>query len=765
MSYVVLARKLRPQRFQDLVGQEAIHQTLINAIKTNRVAHAFLFTGPRGTGKTSCARILTKALNCAHPIEFEPCNTCESCLEIGQGISADVMEIDAASNRGIEHIRELRESVKFSPSKGNYKTYIIDEVHMLTTESFNALLKTLEEPPSHVKFILATTDPHKIPTTVISRCQRFDFSFIPINKIAGYLNEVAQLEGIGISEKSLNLIARASVGGMRDALTQLDMLVSFSGNQIGDEAVINLLGLGGAEDLDRLLEALCSRDLSSALACFDRQMKRGRSLDKFLTELMTAIKDLSLVKELPAEKLGWREFLPEQLILYKRLAAKVTGPQLQQMFGILLEIETQTKRSAQSRLCLEMGLVKLCGLEQIRGIGEILGLLKGAKANPQPFIVAPALGEPKVRVQEETQASEEVAPIPPAPEPLAQVLPEAAPVPPVSLTLPEPLVETRAQFEPPALEEAPAQIETPVLVDSASLAPKLAEPIAAPAIAPYAAYQREQEADEPPLEEPPDWLDETAVEDESEESGLVSYEEPEEPEPVPLEPSPLTPPTPSFSSVLVEEEPESGIEPPPIQIPLAPPNFVAQEPWELEEDYDPSPEEMGQEVYDLEHSPESLAHDTAASPHGLPVHRPATNLWGEVASVPLPPADRGWAGFVSRFAQESSEALLGVIKTSVPLEFGEEGILLGCQNPAIWDPSKRERLEEFAARWFGKPVSFKVIGHQGHQDSLRVQELEVRKEEELAKEGRARLDPRVQAVQLTFPDAVIEKVQTKPKEN
>lgn len=222
MSYLVLARKLRPMRFGDLVGQAHISKTLINAIRSDRVAHAFLFTGPRGTGKTSCARILTKALNCLSPIENEPCNACESCLEINQGIATDIIEIDAASNRGIEHIRELRENVKFSPAKCQFKTYIIDEVHMLTTESFNALLKTLEEPPAHVKFILATTDHHKIPTTVMSRCQRYDFSNIAMDDMLTYLKSVVAQEGISISDAGLNIIAKSATGGMRDALTALD---------------------------------------------------------------------------------------------------------------------------------------------------------------------------------------------------------------------------------------------------------------------------------------------------------------------------------------------------------------------------------------------------------------------------------------------------------------------------------------------------------------------------------------------------------------
>ena len=253
MSYVVLARKLRPQRFSDLIGQEVIAQILQNAIRSNRVAHAFLFSGSRGVGKTSAARILTKALNCLEPDNVDPCNACENCLEISSNASADVYEIDAASNRGIENIRELRENVKYAPARCRYKVYIIDEAHMLTLESFNALLKTLEEPPNHVKFILATTDPHKVPVTVLSRCQRYDFQRIPLPQMLEFLSQAAVQENLQLSPKSLELIACHAAGGMRDALTSLDQVLSFAGEQASESEVRQILGIADASMRFQLL--------------------------------------------------------------------------------------------------------------------------------------------------------------------------------------------------------------------------------------------------------------------------------------------------------------------------------------------------------------------------------------------------------------------------------------------------------------------------------------------------------------------------------
>jgi len=243
MSYEVFARKWRPQVFQDVIGQEHITQTLVNAIKTDRLAHAYLFSGARGVGKTSVARILAKAINCHEGQPGVPCNRCHSCVEITNGSSVDVQEIDGASNRGIDEIRELRENIKYMPSSSKFRVYIIDEVHMLTLPAFNALLKTLEEPPAHVKFIFATTEPHKVPVTILSRCQRFDFKRIPLKKILDQLEKIAMEEEIKISKSALTLIGREAEGSMRDAESLLDQVVSFAGSTVEDRHITDILGI------------------------------------------------------------------------------------------------------------------------------------------------------------------------------------------------------------------------------------------------------------------------------------------------------------------------------------------------------------------------------------------------------------------------------------------------------------------------------------------------------------------------------------------
>ena len=265
MSYLVLARKWRPKKFKELVGQEILSQTLKNAVIQNRVAQAFLFCGGRGTGKTSCARILAKTLACQNPLEGEPCGVCEKCQVIEQGRSADIIEIDAASNRGIENIRKIREDLAYLPIQNKFKVFIIDEAHMLTIESFNALLKSLEEPPAHVKFILATTEPQKIPQTIQSRCQRYEFHNIDAEKITTHLVYIAQQEGMEISNSNLKKIAKNSGGAMREALTSLDMLLAFCGKQIKDEDLSQILEMTESKDLEELLSAIIKQETTAAL--------------------------------------------------------------------------------------------------------------------------------------------------------------------------------------------------------------------------------------------------------------------------------------------------------------------------------------------------------------------------------------------------------------------------------------------------------------------------------------------------------------------
>jgi len=280
-SYLVLARKWRPQLFEEVVGQRHITRTLQNAISQKRVAHAFLFTGARGVGKTSSARILAKALNCETGPRINPCNQCTNCQEVTRGTSMDVIEIDGASNRGIDEIRELRENVRYTPAKSRYKIYIIDEVHMLTKEAFNALLKTLEEPPPHVIFIFATTEPHKIPATILSRCQRYDFKRIPFREVIGSLKRIVEEEEIQISQRGFLAIAQESEGSLRDAESLLDQVIAYAGKNIRDEDIAEVLGLIDRKMLSDTIEAIADRDAERCMEVIEHVYHFGYDLQHF----------------------------------------------------------------------------------------------------------------------------------------------------------------------------------------------------------------------------------------------------------------------------------------------------------------------------------------------------------------------------------------------------------------------------------------------------------------------------------------------------
>lgn len=379
MSYVVLARKLRPSRFDDLIGQETTAQTLRNAVLSDRVAHAFLFTGSRGVGKTSAARILTKAVNCLNPNNGEPCNRCENCTEINQNASADVIEIDAASNRGIENIRELRENVNYVPAKCRFKIYIIDEAHMLTLESFNALLKTLEEPPPYVKFILATTDPHKIPPTIISRCQRYDFLRISIKKMADFLETVVKNENLELSRKAIEMICRNSVGGMRDALTALDQILSFTGTSATDQKVAQILGILDNESRFAFIKALLEKKDGEAISYFQKLQEHGHDVNDVLSDLLQTIKTISLVRTLGMNQALFQDIPADDLETFSTLSKIVSADELQQIFHILLELEEQMKRSAHAKICFEMAILQISSIEPLVGLPEIISEIQNIR--------------------------------------------------------------------------------------------------------------------------------------------------------------------------------------------------------------------------------------------------------------------------------------------------------------------------------------------------------------------------------------------------
>lgn len=371
MSYLVLARKYRPQSFEDLVGQEHVSQTLGNAIKTGRVHHAFLFTGARGVGKTSAARIFAKALNCEQGLSPQPCNTCQSCLEISAGQGLDVFEIDGASNTGVDDVRELRENIRYLPSRSRFKIFIIDEVHMLSINAFNALLKTLEEPPAHAKFIFATTEPHKIPITILSRCQRFDFRKIPLPLIVARLAEIAGAENIRISDRSLGLVARRGEGSMRDALSTFDQVIAFCGESVGDEDVQGLLGMVDRRLLFDTLEGILGHDSRQVLHSVGRVDDLGHSFRQFCRELVEALRSLVVMKAVsdPGELL---DITPDELRELQRLAASVELEDLERAVTVLMRTEGELAGSSFPRLALEMALVRLAHLPAGRDVSTLV---------------------------------------------------------------------------------------------------------------------------------------------------------------------------------------------------------------------------------------------------------------------------------------------------------------------------------------------------------------------------------------------------------
>ena len=359
MAYVALYRKWRPQGFDSLVGQEAVRTALTNALETGRIAHAYLFAGPRGTGKTSTAKILAKAVNCEHGPTPNPCNKCQNCVRINDGTSMDVFEIDAASNRGIDEIRDLREKVAFAPVNGRYKVYIIDEVHMLTTEAFNALLKTLEEPPPHVIFILATTEPHKIPATIHSRCQRFDFKRVTDSDIVKRLREVADGSGIAADDDALQLIAVQADGGMRDALSLLDQC-GVMAERVSAETVRSVLGIVGREALRELVKAVGEGNVPKALELLEALLAGGKDVKQIITELAEYLRAVLLYKASP----DYRDiYLTDTKEAIAAMEGLFSTDRLMAAQERLHQCMLELRQSVRGRIAAEMCLFDLCRVE------------------------------------------------------------------------------------------------------------------------------------------------------------------------------------------------------------------------------------------------------------------------------------------------------------------------------------------------------------------------------------------------------------------
>lgn len=385
MSYQVIARKYRPQTFDQIVGQNHITQTLNNALKNNRIPHALLFTGPRGTGKTSSARILAKALRCPNAVNFVPCDHCQSCLEIAQGRSVDVIEIDGASNNGVDAIRDLRENVMFMPSSGHYKIIIIDEVHMLSTSAFNALLKTLEEPPSHVIFILATTEVHKIPQTILSRCQRFDFRRIQLKEIAAHLATVCKQENVEAEMSALWLIARQGDGSMRDSLSLLDQVISFTNGHLTEAQVSSVLGLTERSLVYEAFQALLNRKPEQIIQVLQKLIQAGQNPSLFLEDLAKLIRH-SLILKTNHDARAMID-LPDDEInrLIERVSA-TSYADLHMLFDMTLKGLQEVARAQDAEIVFEIALLRMAQAPSLMDIRNFLTGLPLAPTNKTAIV-------------------------------------------------------------------------------------------------------------------------------------------------------------------------------------------------------------------------------------------------------------------------------------------------------------------------------------------------------------------------------------------
>lgn len=360
MSYQALYRKFRPQEFSDVKGQDHIVTTLKNQIKADRIGHAYLFCGTRGTGKTTIAKIFAKAVNCEHPVDGSPCGECPTCKAIAAGNSMNVIEIDAASNNGVDNIRQIREEVEYRPTEGKYKVYIIDEVHMLSIGAFNALLKTLEEPPSYVIFILATTEAHKIPITILSRCQRYDFRRISIDTIAARLTELMAEEKVQVEEKAIRYIAKAGDGSMRDALSLLDQCIAFYlGQELTYDKVLETLGAVDTEVFSRLLRQILDKNVTGAIGIVEELVIEGRELGQFVTDFTWYLRNLMLVQS-SDDMEDVLDISTENLALLKEEAAMVDTDVLMRYIRIFSELGSQIKYASQKRILIEIAVIKLC---------------------------------------------------------------------------------------------------------------------------------------------------------------------------------------------------------------------------------------------------------------------------------------------------------------------------------------------------------------------------------------------------------------------
>jgi len=372
MEYTALYREWRPDTFDEVVGQDHVIRILKNQTNSGRISHAYLFCGPRGTGKTSTAKIFGKAINCTDPQDGNPCGVCRVCTTIDSENNMDVIEIDAASNTGVDHIREIRDKIKYPPSVGRYRVYIIDEVHMLSTSAFNAFLKTLEEPPDHIVFILATTEAHKLPSTVLSRCQRYDFRRITLKVIVDRLKTIAKRMGIEVEDEALDTIARWSEGGMRDSISLFDQCISFCGTSIKESDVLAILGTAGNEFLFDVVNNIMKGDISSLLIQIDRLVEEGKDLSVFLKDLINHLRNLLIVDICGDDPSGLLDVSQSTLEEYRRQASNMNQSRLVRSIEILSELDAEIKWNTRPRIMVEMAMVRICRPQDGNSIEDLI---------------------------------------------------------------------------------------------------------------------------------------------------------------------------------------------------------------------------------------------------------------------------------------------------------------------------------------------------------------------------------------------------------
>lgn len=493
MSYQVIARKYRPQTFADLTGQEHISRTLGYALDQQRLHHAYLFSGVRGTGKTTSARILAKGLNCHRGVTSQPCLQCPSCLEIATGNSLDVLEIDAASNTGVDNVRDvIINNIALAPARDRYKVFVIDEVHMLSNSAFNALLKTLEEPPKHVVFIMATTELHKVPDTILSRCQQFEFRQIPAEKIFQRLRTIADNEKIQINDTALREIARAGAGSLRDAQSSFDQVIAFSGAEISEDDVTASLGLVGARTLGKFAEAIATQDVASLLTLIEEITARGYDLRNFTRELMAYWRHLLVIQSgiTDSQVLGVADV---EVATMRELARQFSEEDLVRGFHFLAETEKQIKDSPHPRFQLEIGLVKLAQAARLHSLTELFQRLEALESN---LSGSHSSNNPPVRpvnrVEPPARLPKETAPQPvTSPRDLGERAVPAIPVSkaaPIASTAPKPFLEEPPDFPDfNAFDEMPPDdLSEPNFVPSKPARPTqtVPKPVASPAAKP-----------------------------------------------------------------------------------------------------------------------------------------------------------------------------------------------------------------------------------------------------------------------------------------